>query len=1009
MPIFHTLGFPMTHSPTGVSGAYRSPIAHQTAGPRAVALAVACIGVRLNVAELREPRLVDKPFACELAGQGRGAKRPRETFITNMVRKHSPELQGLLGGGRASDALCLWEVASSNAGTASILSLCNERAAAGCNILGDTLIAALNASLRTHDTARSLQILSALLCFASCRLKAGAAATLANALQPVLLAAVTRLFAESDDTTIITGEPELALSVVFESIVALTVVAGGNAKKHQQQAATQVKLSADTLRALASVLLRRRSGDDGGHKGHAGLLRTLGTSVAPHEPTSEALAAELRRGGTRAKSALSFLAATAQQLRLETQPAAALHTITFVHALSRHAPLAIAAGLDVADGLVAAAVTAVEALPAAAQRTSANKLLLEMVAALGSVLPATVLAPSSLRHLARMLLSRAADADADLPSRTHASIQLAELLEASQPWAARVRGPDAVELEEKEAEAMDVEDDGSGDDEDVLNGGGSHLAGSACERDYSRSTGLLLGALAEAVEASRPLTSKLLVALAALLRRNPWCAPAVDLSLNASAAQTGWARLVGAQFDGILGVLEHTAADAPSATPSPLLDVLGGAVLGPHCLGVLLRRMVRVASPTPGDTAKPSQPSQPSQVASALLRRQLLGAERIVRPATAAAIARRLADVAAANECGVAESDALLSSVLLGAADATHLLPALARLLEGGRAVGGEAERTEDEATSASTARAALALLARGAHLAPTVATALLPPPRVVQEMDRAMDAALSTRTRPPADHPRTDVDGAALRSLLEMYRVAVEHGGSGRGAFLALVSRAPSLLLVADTAEPLMNALFAFPLPVVRAALTSILDDLKNRAAAADPAHSSDGGAVPSPAAQPATDWAAAASLFQALGAAAPRLARSLHNELRGQRHPGPTRPPAPHAAADSAPAVADANEFDYMLEEADAAEEEAEMFEALSMQLRMDAVRIAPDTSNRVQTSSASSPESTRLLSSSPSFLRGHAPLLPPSGADEQPRDRSFTLHPLPPSTLRSSGVRH
>ena len=809
-------------------------------------------------------------------------------------RRIPADVQRLLSAGNVSlDALRLWDAAVTSCGMsiAPILSLIKESAAES-DALGSTLICALGTALRAegNTVGRSVQLLSAVLCYVSRRLQAGTAlpSSVVPALQPALLTCLTRLFGE-DAIEVITGCPELALTAMLEAHVA-------SSKKQQAHA----NLSDEVMTALAGVLLRRCD-DAGRHLGHAGLVRALGTSAVPHKPTSIAVATELRAGGSRAHSSVCFLAACASRGLCCGQPGSALLTLHFFHALAGHAPLAVASGFDVRHGLVAASVKAVEAMPAAAARTSANKLMLEVVASLGTVLPATVLAPSSLRHLAGILLRRATDADADIPSRSHAASQLAALLDESSPWAVTAHGePQASSLTAVQAREAAQDDDDEGEQESAF------ALASTGERDYVRCTRLLVDSLSEAVETSRPLTSKLLATLAVLLRRNPWRETPLDLSREGTCVQASFARLVSIEnFEAVLDALEATAE---AATPSPLLDVLGAATLNPRCLGALVQRLVRSASDQAAAAASVTMPANAtgqSHFGTALLRRQLLGPERLLDGHTAATIARRLAEVGA-TASGASEYDALLTSVLLRPDDASHLLPALVALIDDGCS-------THDEAreTASPTACAALGLLARGARLAPAIAVELLPSRRLLEHID-------ATLARRPANDGGSD-GREALRQLLQLLRITLELGKSGRSAFLALISRAPALAL-AGAADALMDLLFIYPLPLVCAALAALLDDLR---------------------ASSAYSWDATSTLMHTIGAAAPRLARALQAELKRAR---------PGLSARSQPAVAAAGatggeEYDYMLETEEKLAEEEALSHALIAQLAEGAVfRCAP-----------------------------------------------------------------
>ena len=361
-------------------------------------------------------------------------------------------------------------------------------------------------------------------------------------------------------------------------------------------------------------------------------------------------------------------------------------------------------------------------------------------------------------------------------------------------------------------------------------------------------------------------------------------------------------------FEAVLDALEATAE---AATPSPLLDVLGAATLNPCSLGALVQRLVRSASDRTAAAASATMPAHAtgqSHFGTALLRRQLLGPERLLNGHTAATIARRLAEVGA-TASGASEYDALLTSVLLRPDDASYLLPALVALLDDGRSTQDEARETYE--TASPTACAALGLLARGARLAPAIAVELLPSRRLLE----LIDATLAWR---PASDGGSD-GREAISPLLHLLRITLEHGKSGRTAFLALISRAPALAL-AGAAEALMDLLFIYPLPLVCAALAALLDDLR---------------------ASSAYNWGVTSTLMHTIGAAAPRLARALHAELKRAR---------PGLSTRSQPAVAAAGatggeEYDYLLEMEEKLAEEEALSHALIAQLAEAAVfRCAP-----------------------------------------------------------------
>ena len=273
---------------------------------------------------------------------------------------------------RAHLALASWDAATASHPMHAILSLCADPGNAR-DALGATLLAALEAALplTAQNPSRSVELLSACLCFATRRLKdADGATDFASQLLPAVQAAIATLLVPEvtpPASFCVTGEgPERALSSLLEALVA-TLAPGKAAAANRLS-----PIHGDGVKAIVGLLVRR------GIAGRAGLLRALSSSPVLHAAAADALAVELRAGGERANSCVSVLSALAARLRdgaPKEQPGEAVHTLGFLVAASHRAPLALLAGVD--SGSLRASGAWVDSLPAA-QRSGAHKLAVDL-------------------------------------------------------------------------------------------------------------------------------------------------------------------------------------------------------------------------------------------------------------------------------------------------------------------------------------------------------------------------------------------------------------------------------------------------------------------------------------------------------------------------------------------------------------------------------------------------------------------------------------------------------
>ena len=155
-------------------------------------------------------------------------------------------------------------------------------------------------------------------------------------------------------------------------------------------------------------------------------------------------------------------------------------------------------------------------------------------------------------RLARLLVGRAVDGSVDIPSRSHAVLQLVELVDSSQPWACDGEAQDECDEAADEAMASDEEE------------GDAHSR----VRSHEACTLALLSSLPAASAASKPLTSKLMHALSSVLRHNPWRAAVHLVDSSGGGARSAWLARISAHLDPMLAAIE---AVGEAAHPLPTL------------------------------------------------------------------------------------------------------------------------------------------------------------------------------------------------------------------------------------------------------------------------------------------------------------------------------------------------------------------------------------------------------------------------------------------------------
>lgn len=782
---------------------------------------------------------------------------------------------------RARDALKAWDSAAANHPQAALLSFASDAGAAR-DQLGTTLQAALEAALpySGEDPSRCTTLLATFLCFGIHRLKDadGAVAWAAQHLLPAVHAAITRLLSADTTFEIIDAAPERTLAALLEVLVAATAVPAKGAS-----AARAPPLPSEALESVVGVIVRRSDA------GHAALLRALSAAPCAHAAASAALATELRSQEearvTRALGVLVGAAALLSAASAKAQPAVSLQVLGFLQSVGRHAPLAVAAGLDA--GGIGEWSGCVEAMPVS-QRASTQRLLIELTCSLGARgLPASIIAPACHRRLVRILVGRAVDDAADIPSRSHAAVALVELIEAAKPFGHTAQGARGGAEEEEEEAAVDDADSGAE--------GGADDASS-----YGACTSGLLAALPAAGRLSKPLTSKLLHTLASLLRHNPWHA-ALDLTpapTTRGGANGAWLASVRTGLDAVLAAVE-TVADATH----PMLTLLETQPLGPHALGVLLRRLTAAHAADKKDShggggGRTSGCEENETALMHLLRSQLLLVQGDEGGEGEAACAHRLVALMAANSqlaSSAEHCDLVLFAALRPPITAARLVRALVPTID-----------MEGEAGVA-----ALALLRRAARLEPSALGASLP----LNEIEARIRSALGVAAGSHAAAPCT-----TIVPLVDLCAVSLRHIGGSADHLRFLTSVAPRLAL-AGASEPLIDAIYAHPLAHSQPALTPLLHALHSRAA------------------EGCED--AAGALMRVLAAAAPHIAQmtrqSLCNERRARLAPLTA---AAAVGGSGGGGATDGDEYDYMAEAADGAAEEEEVREALLARLSSDAV---------------------------------------------------------------------
>ena len=208
--------------------------------------------------------------------------------------------------------------------------------------------------------------------------------------------------------------------------------------------------------------------------------------------------------------------------------------------------------------------------------------------------------------------------------------------------------------------------------------------------------------------------------------------------------------------------------------------------------------------------------------------------------------------------------------------------------------------------------------------MVPDTILPLLPLDRMQREIEFALSASITDATL--ADTGTTAAT-LIIPSLVEVTAVAVRHSGGSQRHLAFLLDRAADLAVAGASAQ-MVEAIFAYQAPHARKAILSVIHSLHQRAARAE--------------------RGATAALMHTLGAAAPLVVRELQAELRHE-HKRRASANADEAAATAAVAPARhgsqqmrtaADEYDYMLEENAAAEEEEYVATASLHRLQSDEV---------------------------------------------------------------------
>lgn len=558
--------------------------------------------------------------------------------------------------------------------------------------------------------------------------------------------------------------------------------------------------------------------------------------------------------------------------------------LAFLDCVGKHAPLVVAAALDA--GSLPAWSECLAALPAT-QRLGAHKLIIELTCNLcAHKLPELLIECRTPRRLASLLIGRAVDEAADLPSRTHATMELMNLVDAVQPWAEHAL-PHGIACSDDETDAAVVSSDADDDTYD------------ACVRG-------LLGALPAAVATSKPLASRLLNALSVVLRQNPRRVP-FNLSVTCTTGRGGaWLRAVREAFDAIL-----MAVEAVGDISHPMISLLNSTPLDSYCLGILFRRITTV-EPTHAELAG-TDVKEP--VLMHLLRSQLIysgdhdvgsnadaadgadGATRRNERSIAWQLVQLMASVEHARfpEYG----DILLRALVR---PPRMLQPPLLRaLLSCADAEGGEG------------GEGALSLIARAARMEPAAVSDMLP----LDDIETRLRSFLGSAD---TAHVATD---ARVAALVAVAAASLRHAGGSQQHLDFFTSVAPALALC-GAEEPLVDVLCAHPVTLAQKALARLLETLRRRC---------DGGHAQ-----------AAVALMRTVGAAAPNVVRIIRVALLKERHAvvAAASAAAEAAAATTQTGVEDASVscYDYMATVTDSAAEEEAISLALLSRLQTDPV---------------------------------------------------------------------
>ena len=606
---------------------------------------------------------------------------------------------------------------------------------------------------------------------------------------------------------------------------------------------------------------------------------SLAEAIASPQASADALASALRSDAT--PLCLELLSQAAVAL-VQEAPDAVASLLNFFLAAARTCPLAIAAGLDSGELFNASTMHSFEKLPGAL-RTSAVKASLDLMCVVAEQgLPSSMLRSRSVHHLAQILVERAVDHALDIPSRSHAATRAVALIEATSPWS-----PPQDELTEHHKCTEDDDDD---DDQRLR------------EEAYMRCTELMLSALPRTLSASRPLATRLLHALTATISANPWRHSSfIDqrVRFGSDIAATGdpraqqqrWSQLLGEHFDNILHAIE--------APTQPIVGLLKSATYDFASFRVMLRRLEPFAKESrrdgmsgaaagragggsaPAPTGRAQDPSGTSRAGALVqvIRAQCLLDEHQGSPSAAAT---RLLDIIASNKITPGEADALLHAMFAPPSDPPRII--------------------ESIASAALRSPAALTLLARAATRLPDVVHRLMPLDVALHELEAALGASQTLRT------------SCRVASLVDLSTSALRCVCKDTEKHFAFMATHALPVVLAGAGSQWLSAVFAHPLDKARTTLPQLVNALWARVVSGQP-H-------------------ATVTLMDFLACASTRVAIAIHEHLRAEH-----RSRRAHLGA-AASTVSETDEYDYMMEEAEAAAEEDELSETLLAQLRSDPI---------------------------------------------------------------------